>query len=389
MNSRTVKLYDHRTIFRAAVILIGLLMCWSVTGAQEENPLPAPTGPHEVGVMWRHWVDESRDEPYDAETSDAKREVVVGFYYPADVPEGAEPADYFENRETALPIFATLMEAFVAVPVETQPSDLDNFQSHSYLDAPLSDAEESYPVLIFSHGATGDVRMYTSQLEELASHGYIVAAINHAYGTAELVLLDGTVAVPTFATGLEGAAEIWSEDQIFVMDQLEVLNIDDPEGMFTGRLDMERLGLFGQSLGGSTSTLTCFVDQRCKAIASEDGDFFGDTAEQGLEQPYMLFRSVNYVPTHLSIIDQAKGPYYQIAFADSEHLEFTDLVLWPNNEGIKEAMWLGTADPLKSIEMTRAALVAFFDQYVKGSGEASMDDLSAYPELTITTSNVE
>lgn len=380
---------QHRRVFVLAVIAAVSLLTATIIAAQEENPLPAPTGPHAVGVVWRQWVDESRDEFYDAETSDSKREVIVGFYYPAEPADGAEPADYFENRETLLPTFAMLMRAVVAVSVETQPGDLEHFQSYAYPDAPVSDAEESYPVLIFSHGALGDVRMYTSQLEELASQGYIVVGINHTYGAAETVLLDGTVAIPTFSTGLEGAAEIWSEDQRFVLDQLEVLNSDDPEGVFTGRLDLERLGLFGQSLGGSTATLTCLADQRCKAVASEDGDFFGDTAEQGLEQPYLLFRSVNYVPTHTSIIDQAKGPYYELAFADSEHLEFSDLVLWPNNESIKTAGWLGSADPLESIEMTRAALVAFFDQYVKGSSDGLADTLSVYPAITVTTNNVE
>lgn len=388
MNIRPIAMSRHCPVF-LTVLVAGFLMISGMAGAQEDNPLPAPTGPHDVGVEWRHWVDESRDEPYDAETSEAKREVVVGFFYPAEVPEGAEPADYFENRETALPTFAGLMEAFVSVPVETQPSDLDHFESYAYPDAPLSDAEETYPVLIFSHGATGDVRMYASQLEELASHGYIVAAINHAYGTAELVLLDGTVAVPTFSTGLEGAAQIWSQDQIFVMDQLDALNMDDPEGMFTGRLDLERLGLFGQSLGGSTSTLTCLADQRCKAIASEDGQFYLDAAEQGLEQPFMLFRGVGYLAVQPNKMDLAEGPFYQLAFADSEHLEFTDLVLWPNNEGIKEAGWLGTADPLQSIEMTRNALVTFFNQYVKGSADNLMSAVSAYPAITVTTNNVE
>jgi pimeloyl-ACP methyl ester carboxylesterase len=388
MNVRLIVMNKHGSVLRT-VLAAGFLLISGVAAAQEENPLPAPTGPHEVGVAWRHWVDESRDEPYDAETSEAKREMIVGFYYPAEPAEGAEPADYFENRATALPTFAMLMEAFVAVPVETQPSDLDHFESYAYHDAPLSDAEEAYPVLIFSHGATGDMSMYTFQIEELASHGYIVVAINHAYGTAEMILLDGTVAVPTFATGLDGAAQIWSEDQIFVIDQLEALNTDDPDGLFTGRLDLERLGLFGHSLGASTSTLTCLADQRCKAVASEDGQFYGAAADQGLEQPYMLFRGVGYLAAQPNKMDQAKGPFYQLAFADSEHLEFTDLVLWPNNEGIKEASWLGTADPLQSIEMTRASLVAFFDQYVKGSGEGLLDTVSAYPAITVTTNNVE
>jgi pimeloyl-ACP methyl ester carboxylesterase len=388
MNVWPITLYNRRFVV-LVVITAAFLMASSVTGAQEDNPLPAPTGPHEVGVVWRHWVDDSRDEIYDAETSDAKREVIVGFYYPAEVPEGAEPAPYMDNLADVIPTFNALIEAFVAVRFDTQPSDLDNFQSYSYPDAPLSDAEETYPVLIFSHGGAADVRMYTSQIEELASHGYIVVAINHVYGAAYTTLRDGTAAIPTYSTGLEDAVRIWSEDQIFVMDQLELLNTDDPEGMFTGRLDLERLGVFGQSMGGGTASLTCSVDQRCKAFVSGDAAFMGDAAEQGLEQPVMHLRGESAIVNEPGHVDQARGPFYEVAVDGFEHLNFGDFPLWPNVEGVREAAWLSEADPLRSIEVTRAALVAFFDQYLKGSGEASMDDLSTYPEVTVTTNNVE
>jgi hypothetical protein len=88
-------------------------------------------------------------------------------------------------------------------------------------------------------------------------------------------------------------------------------------------------------------------------------------------------------------LEQAEGPFYQVALDGFEHLNFGDFPLWPNVDRVKEVGWLGDVDALRSIEVTRAALVAFFDQYVKGSGEASMDDLSAYPEVTVTTNNVE
>src|SRR5215207_3594273 len=169
--------------FSKALPIIAILLCWGKVDAQADNPLPAPTGPYDVGVVWRHWVDESRDEPYD-EASDAKREVVVEILYPAEVADDAEAAHYMDNREQVLPAFAALLQAFINVELNTQPEDLDAFQSHAYPDAPLSDDQASYPVLIFSHGGAADVRMYTAQLEELASHGYIVVAINHVYGAA-------------------------------------------------------------------------------------------------------------------------------------------------------------------------------------------------------------
>jgi steroid delta-isomerase-like uncharacterized protein len=286
-----------------------------------------------------------------------------------------------------LPAFAALLEAFVGLQLNTQPSDLDDFQSHAYPDAPLSEAEASFPILIFSHGGAADARMYSAQLEELASQGYIVAAINHVYGAAVTELNDGSVAVPTYSTGLEGAAQVWSDDQIFVMDQLEQLNADDPEGLFTNRLDLENLGVFGQSLGGAAATTTCFTDARCKAGANGDGPVYGDVIEQGLDQPFLYFLSDGRIFSDPAFYDQARGPFYEVAVEGFEHLNFGDFALWPNIESVIEAGWLSDTDGARSVEITNAALVAFFDKYLK-EGDGTLEEaLSAYPEITVKSRN--
>jgi hypothetical protein len=53
-------------------VLVMLALLLAVLGpllvaAQEDgddDPIPPPTGPYQVGQTYRHWVDESRDEPY-------------------------------------------------------------------------------------------------------------------------------------------------------------------------------------------------------------------------------------------------------------------------------------------------------------------------------------
>jgi len=59
--------------------------------------------------------------------------------------------------------------------------------------------------------------------------------------------------------------QAWTADTGFALDQLERLNASDPSGRFLGRLDMQRAGVFGQSLGGATALLFCHDDSRCKA----------------------------------------------------------------------------------------------------------------------------
>ena len=377
---------ENWAVLDIAAILAQIGAFPSAPASEVANPLPAPTGPYNVGVAWRQWVDEARDEPYD-ETANDKREVIVQFLYPAVTVADTEAAPYLQNRDDVIPMFSNLLEAFVSFRFDTQPSDLDHFQSHAYAGAALASDQASYPVLIFSPGAASDVRMYTAQLEELASHGYIVAAINHAYGVSITTLSDGRVVSPTFSTGLEGAAEIWSQDQIFVIDQLEALNANDPDGLFTNRLDLERLGIFGQSLGGSTSTLTCFVDTRCKAGANGDGEVYGSVIEQGLEQPFLYLLSDSRIFSDPAFFAASTGPYYEVAVQGFEHLDFGDFPLWPGLDPVIEASWLGDTDGARAVELTRAALLTFFDRYVKGETESTLDALDAYPEITVTARN--
>lgn len=51
--------------------------------------------------------------------------------------------------------------------------------------------ESHYPVLIFMEGLSGLPQMNTFQIEELVSHGYVVAAVDQPYAAAQVVFPDG------------------------------------------------------------------------------------------------------------------------------------------------------------------------------------------------------
>lgn len=70
---------------------------------------------------------------------------------------------------------------------------VNNLKTHSIFDANISDQEATYPVVIFSPGFGSPQDTYTSYLEDLASHGYIIFGINHPYVTDPTVFLDGRV----------------------------------------------------------------------------------------------------------------------------------------------------------------------------------------------------
>ena len=361
------------------------------TATAKEVSMPLPTGPYKVGVEWRHWVDASRNEIFGQapdQTPHSKREMMVEILYPASPSDGAKTAPYMINKQSVLSAFTDLATDN-GIAYAPKVDDVANMQTHSYLNAPLSDGQAQYPVLIFSHGAGGEVTMYTAQLEDLASHGYIVVAINHAYGAASTVFPNGRTVHYDLSKGLDGTAPIWSQDQIFVINQLEALNQGDPDNLLTNHLDLSRLGVFGHSLGGAAATMTCFLDKRCKAGVNEDGPVFGDAIAKGLPQPFMYMITDHrffYDPTSYK---NAHGPFYEVALKGFEHFNFGDWPFWNNVSSLHDTFWLGGLDGERSTAITRTYLSAFFDKYLKGADETLLQGASPdYPEVSLQSQNV-
>lgn len=106
---------------------------------------------------------------------------------------------------------------------------------------------------------------YTTFAADLASHGYLVAGFDAPHRSAVVVFPDGRV----IARAPQNNADLVSESQQeqlanklvqassadmgIALDQLERLNVSDPSGRFLGRLDMQRVGVFGHSLGGAVA----------------------------------------------------------------------------------------------------------------------------------------
>lgn len=70
------------------------------------------------------------------------------------------------------------MEKTLSIPAFAF-SHMELVKSHSFMDLQLSDSENHYPILLFSHGFNGFRNQNTFQVEELASQGYIVLSIDH------------------------------------------------------------------------------------------------------------------------------------------------------------------------------------------------------------------
>ena len=125
-------------------------------------------------------------------------------------------------------------------------------------------------MLLFEPGFGMLPFFYTTLIEDLVSHGYIVAGIIPTYYTHYNVFSNSRV-VDTFISAHTNARlPDWTGDMIFTLNQLEKVNADS-ESQFHERLDFMRVGAFGHSFGGAASAQVAKDETRVRAALDLDG----------------------------------------------------------------------------------------------------------------------
>jgi predicted dienelactone hydrolase len=228
-------------------------------------------------------VDADRPEVFTADPDD-RRELIVQLWYPAKPDPSAPRALYVQDAGALAPV-ARLLQ----VP-ESTFAQWTSLTTNAVEAAPVADDQPSYPVVIFLEGIKFGYRQQnTFQVEELASHGYIVAAIDQPYVAATVVFPDGRRAGydsrwdPPHSAFMDAHILYLAQDAIFTLDQLVVLNRADPARILTGRLDLQRAGLLGMSLGGEA----CRLEPRLRAGLLMDAFMPAEVVQAGLQQPTM------------------------------------------------------------------------------------------------------
>jgi pimeloyl-ACP methyl ester carboxylesterase len=273
--------------------------------------LPRPSGRFGIGRVGYDWVDRSRMDRF---TPGAHRELMVYMWYPTD-------KKYLEHKGVYLP-GAKQMDA----TPEIQRGMRDEFESswplivsgsifsHAVENAPIAKAPKRFPVIVFSHGGGSSGFEYTALLEELVSHGYVVAAIEHTETAAAVLFPDGRL-VPFHQdapqAGLSDAERLkrmmesatvgineGAGDVRFVLDRLAALDAGDTRDfLLAGRLDLGRAVAMGHSAGAEFAVLACELDTRFKACVDLDGGMVPVAAlpeapnDAKLTQPLLLLEA--------------------------------------------------------------------------------------------------
>lgn len=225
---------------------------------------PGERGPYPVGRVTRDFVDESREELFNPEpVAGEKRLLVTDLWYPA-----AESAR------------------------GTPGSDAGGAEA-----APIADGR--FPLVVFSHGNTGISGQSSFLTAHLASHGYVVISPNHRFNT----LTDFNPASRT-AEGLNQRVL----DVSFLVDVMTNLDADDPGGIFTGRVDLDRVGLTGHSFGGATTLVGLTSDPRFDVGIPITAGGVGEFA-RGVTQPTLHFLATEDQTLGAAGNDQIEGMY--------------------------------------------------------------------------------
>src|SRR5262249_8064500 len=372
--------------------------------------LPAPTGKLPVGRTSFHWVDKSRPEPMTDDPND-RRELMVTIWYPAESATG-ETAPYIDN-----------LDKLAGAIDQIQVNIARTVQTHSIAGAKVSSAEPRYPVLIFSPGNQMNVALYAAQIEDLASHGYIVLGIDHPYESLGVLYPDGRIAryseekrpkegSPNFQDEFERfyrqRVDWRAADATFVLNQLEKLDAGKTPGQFSGRLDLARVGALGHSMGGVAAAQTCQSDRRFKACLNLDGkakslSFFPDADGKGPEQPFMTFEKALPEPTEkqlaewkttreqverareqmrnreAELLKTLKSGGYRVTLRGATHQSFSDepLILPFGDADAKAANRRRT-------QIIREYTLAFFDQVLRNRNSNLLKSSSSdYPEVAV------
>ena len=178
-------------------------------------------------------------------------------------------------------------------------------ETHAVAGAPFARQVTRAPVLIFSPGGGLVREIYAAQLENLASHGFVVAAVTHPYDGVVAVYPDGhSIAydakrwpqIPSFLGEWNLNQLEWhSRDIRFVLDELERADRTATRLPFAGHLDLKRVGALGHSFGGVAAAKACQTDRRFTACLNQDGlagrqPFDADGGTWAANQRFMLIQ---------------------------------------------------------------------------------------------------
>ncbi|MER6912579.1 alpha/beta hydrolase [Streptomyces sp. NPDC000594] len=347
--------------------------------------LPPPTGGRPVGTRSFPVVDASRTDPF-AERP-GPRELMVQLWFPLCDGDGGggddDRAGYGTTGTGSVPYTdrgtAAVLEDSWAVPRGSLARIRTGVRAARRVPR--------RPTLILvSHGRGATRWMTTSLATELASHGHLVAAVDHTHDAAAVRFPDGRLILGN----LPDAPADWDtqdrlETGVRAADLRSVADTLAARGLVPSRI-----GILGHSMGGAAAAEAMRQDRRFAAGLDLDGGLFGTTVpDTGLDRPFLLLTSS---PEHESWTRWRaahRGWGRHLLLTGGGHLSATDLTGYAEPLGLRttwpEPLWrefFGTLPADRATRTVRACAVAFFGRFLAGRPAPLLDRPSPrHPDL--------
>lgn len=333
------------------------------------------TGEYEIKECSTILVDVNRGNMFEPELCGAKREVPVHFYYP--------------------------------------------------------EAEGEFPLVVFSHGAFGYYQSNYSTYAELASNGYVVAALDHPYHAfftkdtkgnmviVDMKFLTDAVDISNSNMSEDEALKLsqeWmnlrTDDMNFVLDTIKSTKESDKlsEAFYTeneadvlnviAKTDIDKIGLMGHSMGGATAVALGREREDIDAVIDLDGSMLGEIKSikngeceyesEAYKVPLLDFRkesdynemeqlrlngtykdsySYGFAYANNHTVENAENAK-NVVFKNAGHMNFTDLPMF--SPFLSSLLGTGEADSEEFMRTVNSVVLNWFDYYLKGEGSLNI-----------------
>lgn len=351
-------------------------------GAAEKHMLPPPTGKLNVGAI-KHAI--PFYNTYDVSSPGGiQSEYLATIYYPT-LDQACRPAQVIDQG------LADILEPYWELTPGTMTSTMASISWNATF-LPEGCEGSDLPTLIFGPGGLGPpTDVYITLLSDLASHGYVVAALDHPYEQPFLRFENGTglVGLPTDFNPPDLNALYERVYDARINDTLHFISVfPDLVQSIGARWNTSVYGDFGHSLGGAAAIGAAYESEKLVSVLNMDGSNWGrgnSSISADLSKPASLLGSEFHgLQSDLSwdrfAAQQTGSPFLWATVNGTEHVDWSDATFWKTFDEAFTS--LGPIDGVRMVEIMRRYVRAWFDLTLLGWEEPLLEESSdLFPEV--------
>ncbi|MCB9787961.1 MAG: hypothetical protein H6744_14850 [Deltaproteobacteria bacterium] len=345
--------------------------CYEGVCAADETHAPDPStwGPFPVGVR-----------TFEIDTlgyEDKPRHLVVEVWYPATEEVRDGPFESVDLRALAPPEVLAVVGDIQVPPIPMR----------QVRDAPIRAADGPYPMVMFSHGAFGIRFQSPFWTAYLASHGYVVAAMDHTGNTLfDMILAGGYNNEGIVLSALDRPYDVRG-----TVDAMLERNATEGD-FFEGTIIPDRLGMSGHSFGGLATFMAGMEIPGMKAavpmapatsvlqvMGYDIRDFpipvmlMADATDKTLDPAVEMYKAYDRLPAPKYLFDLLQGGHF--TYSDICLLELKDIAAQLEISGADNALGDGCGEANVPTSVAHPIIrqfgIGFFNHILRGSPDSA------------------